>query len=222
MTAAALEVVVIGSGRSGTAWAAHRLTEAGVPCGHESVFDWHPSSDPSRRLDYPGRTPSEWEPPPTVELRAESSLAAIAHLSHLPDGCRIWHVVRDPRDVIDSWAKSGLLTDPTASPYGRFMLAHVPAIADESLNVGRAARWVAEWNLRGAAACHALGLAYERTQVEHVAPLALNRHRPIGAEPLTWTAIADAATVPTLELLGEWATLAGYRGGVAAGATVAV
>lgn len=224
MTAIDLGVVVIGSGRSGTAWAAHRLTESGVPCGHESVFDWHPSSDPSRRLDYPGRTPSEHEPPPDVELRAESSLAAIAHLAHLPARCHVWHVVRDPRDVIASWAGSGILTRPAETPYGRFMLAHVPAIDAEPLTIGRAARWVAEWNLRGAAATAALGLTYERTQVEQAAAEVVYRHRDESGirRRLTWADVDEASTDETLELLDAWAHLAGYAHRVAPGDTVAV
>lgn len=208
MTAAALSVVVIGSGRSGTAWAAHRLTESGIPCGHESVFDWHPSSDPTRRLDYPGRTPSQHEPPAGIELAAESSLAAIAHLAHVPADCRVWHVARHPLAVIDSWASGGILDDP-GTPYGRFALAHVPAIAAERSAVGRAARWVAEWNLRGRHAANALGLAYRLTRIEDEHSDPVNRHQR-STPTVTWEAVADEASIDTAEMLGEWAIAAGY------------
>lgn len=223
MTDARLEVVVIGSGRSGTAWAARRLTESGIPCGHESVFDWHPSSDPSRRLDYPGRTPSPHEPPPDVELRAESSLAAIAHLSHVPESCHVWHVARDPLAVITSWAGGGILADQRPStPYGRFVVAHVPAVAAEAHVIGRAARWVAEWNLRGAAAAEALRLPYRLTRLEDENDEPVNQHRhPRAAPPVTWEDVAEFASIDTAELVGEWATLAGYPIGVAPGDTVA-
>lgn len=210
MTAVDLRFVVIGSGRSGTAWAARQLTERGIVCGHESVFDWHPSTDPGRRLDYPGRTPSPHEPPDDeVLLEADASLAAIAHLAQLPAGCNVWHVARDPRQVIDSWAVSGILGDLTGSPYGRFIAAHVPAVAAEGDLVGRAARWVAEWNLRGRAAAQALRLPYRLDRIEDGDGDVVNRHR-IGDAGLTWETIARCSTIATAELLGEWATVAGY------------
>lgn len=219
MTDVALRFVVIGSGRSGTAWAARQLTESGIVCGHESVFDWHPSSDPSRRLDYPGRTPSPHEPPDRIALEADASLAAIAHLAQLPDGCNVWHVARDPRQVIDSWAASGILGDLPRTPYGRFIAAHVPAVAAERDLIGRAARWVAEWNLRGRAAAQALRLPYRLDRIEDGDGRLVNAHRTYDVG-LTWGGIADCSTIETAELLAEWATVAGYAIGVAPGDTV--
>lgn len=206
MTTVRLEVVVIGTGRSGTAWAARRLTAAGVTCGHESVFDWHWSSQPDRRLEYQGRVPSRHAPPDGVPLRAEASLAAIAHLAVVPVGCTVWHVVRHPLAVVASWAGSGILDD-CASPYGRFVWAHVPAVAGESTSLGRAARWVAEWNLRGAAAAQALGLPYCRTQVEGDSEV-VNRHST--ADPLSWDQALEACTPATGQLLRQWAAAARY------------
>lgn len=206
----ALEVVVIGSGRSGTAWAATALTVDGTPCGHESVFDWHPSSRPDRRLDYPGRTPSPFEPAPEVELRAESSLAAIAHLAAVPPSATVWHVAREPRATIRSWVDSGILDDP-AAPYGRFALAHVPAAAAETTPLGRAARWVAEWNLRGAAAARALGLDYRLDRLEDLAGEIVNQHGP-GRTPPVWPVLSAVCQPATFALLVEWAATAGYPG----------
>lgn len=210
MTAVDLSVVVIGSGRSGTAWAARHLTGQGVPCGHESVFDWHPSADPTRRLDYAGRTPSPHEPPAHLPLEAEASLAAIAHLAHLPEGCHVWHVARHPFDVIRSWVSSGILAVPLASPYGRFVIAHVPDVATEASPVARAARWVAEWNLRGRTAARSLGLPYTLTRLEDEGTPPVNEH-PIGSRPgMTWARVRAEATPDTVRLLTRWAATAGY------------
>lgn len=209
MTAVDLSVVVIGTGRSGTAWAARHLTGQGVPCGHESVFDWHPDSHPSRRLDYPGRTPSPHEPPAHLPLEAEASLAAIAHLAHLPEGCHVWHVARNPLAVVASWAGSGILADPLASPYGRFVLAHVPAVAWERSEVARAARWVAEWNLRGVDVARALALDYHLTRLEDEQAAKVNEHG--GSRPgVPWERIIREASTTTAAMLLKWANHAGY------------
>lgn len=210
MTLATLELVVIGTGRSGTAWAARHLTAAGVPCGHESVFDWHPSSDPGRRLDYPGRTPSPYEPAPDVVLRAESSLAAIAFLPLLPADCVVWHLTRDPLAVVASWAESGILDWPPATPYGQFMARHVPGLADEPTTIGRAARWVAEWNLRGVERCRVLGLAVARSRIEDHDADTVNPHR-LDPDPLEWATIRDAASPAAVAALERWAYVAGYQ-----------
>lgn len=202
-----LEIVVIGSGRSGTGWAARHLTAAGVACGHESVFDWHPSSHPARRLDYPGRTPSPHEPPAGIALRAESSLAAIAYLAAVPRSARVWHLARDPLRVVRSWASTPLLV--TDTPYGRFARAHVPELAAEPTLAGASARWVAAWNLRGHAAADALGLAYKLDRLEDVADDVVNRH-VADADPPTWATIERDATPETVDLLRRWADLAGY------------
>lgn len=210
MTAVALEVVVIGSGRSGTAWAAEHLTAAGVTCGHESVLDWHATSRPDRRLGYPGRTPSPHEPAPGAPLRAESSLAAIAYLAVVPPTVRVWHVAREPRSTARSWAASGILDDPTA-PYGRFALAHVPPMALEPTPLGRALRWVAEWNLRGAGAAWALDLDYRLDRLEDVAEGRVNPHGP-DAPPPGWDEIRGACRAETFEFVTWWAAIAGYPG----------
>lgn len=205
-----LRCVVIGSGRSGTAWAARHLTRRGIVCGHESVFDWHPSSQPDRRLDYDGRTPSKHEPPAGIELQADASLAAIAHLAQLPAGCSVWHLARDPLDVIASWAAGGILNEQVPStPYGRFIAAHVPEVFDEGTPVGRAARWVAAWNLRGRQAALVLGLPYRLTRIEAVsageAAVNASTHRRV-----TLGDVHAHARAETAAMLDVWRHAAGY------------
>lgn len=199
-----LSVVVIGSGRSGTGWAARHLTANGQSCGHESVFDWTPYSTPTRRLDYPGRTPSPHEAP--GELVAESSLAAIAYLGQLDASVRVWHLARDPAACVASWAHFEILDDD-ATPYGAFCRRHVPAIAEEANGLGRAARWVAEWNLRGWREAHDRP-GYRLDRLEDVAegePVNARPHPPAELDE-----VLASCSLGTARLLLSWAELAGY------------
>lgn len=199
-----LSLVVIGAGRSGTGWAARQLTESGTPCGHESVFDWHPTSDPTRRLDYPGRTPSDHEHPGPIA--AEASLAAIAYLHTLSEDVALWHIARDPAACIGSWAHSGILEDD-ASPYGAFCRAQVPTIAGEEHPLGRAAAWVGEWNLLGWHRGQRHG-RYRLERLEDIAgPERVNEH------PHPAVSLAEVLAVATplaAARLRTWARLAGY------------
>ena len=68
-----LRVVVTGTGRSGTGFAARWLTSAGIPCGHEAFFSHRGYDKALVRLDlkYP-------------ELAAESSWMAAPYLDTPP------------------------------------------------------------------------------------------------------------------------------------------
>lgn len=78
-----------GTGRCGTAYLAQLLTENGFPCSHELLFN-------------PFREIQQWEFD-TVER--ESSWCAQFWLRDLPTECTVFHVVRDPRKVYDSFMR---------------------------------------------------------------------------------------------------------------------
>jgi hypothetical protein len=83
-----LDYIVLSSGHSGTGYMARLLSSAGIPCGHESVFGINVESRP--------------------ELRADSSLFAVAHLDHpIAAGAKLIHLVRNPLKVIRSWHYAG-------------------------------------------------------------------------------------------------------------------
>jgi len=79
-------VLVTGIGRSGTKYMSSVLTESGLACGHEALFDWRTKKLPSWR----GKT-------------AESSWYATPWLSHYGDTVLKIHLVRHPLDWLSSW-----------------------------------------------------------------------------------------------------------------------
>lgn len=121
------EVVVTGTGRSGTSFAAAWLTSAGVPCGHEMFFG-------------PGGivNTDRW-----LELKAESSWLAVPWLDTHLVGVPIIHQVRHPRLVLASCLRHPPGTTPQ---YLAFLKAHCPETREygDTLNIA-AARWV-YWN----------------------------------------------------------------------------
>jgi len=108
-----LKYLVTGTGRCGTVYMARLLTLAGIPCGHESIFDWKGITWAKRRLA--GEVPLElssistirlengrWSPEPEwltdVEaIEAESSYMAAPFLeeSFLSE-TKVIHLVRHP------------------------------------------------------------------------------------------------------------------------------
>ncbi len=126
-----LELLVVGTGRSGTQRAARLLTKAGFPCGHERVF-----------------TPDGYRPP---EVPGESSWLAVPHLEHygpLPRGVVLTY--RQPELVVGSFLGIELFTDPRKRHFLDYPLDHVPGL-DEALAAGgpmaAAQHWYRWFNL---------------------------------------------------------------------------
>jgi len=132
-------VVVTGTGRSGTGFAAQWLTSAGVPCGHEQFFTITGYDGALQRMRrYP-------------EFVAESSWMAVPWLDRpqLAEAAVI-HQVRHPKKVAESCMRHPPGTTP---PYLEYLEAHCPEVAryDDDLNKA-VARWV-YWNRRIEDAC---------------------------------------------------------------------
>ena len=127
-------VVVTGTGRSGTGFAAQWLTSAGLPCGHEAFFSV---------LGWEGAQPQMRRRP---ELVAESSWLAVPWLDKPPlREALLVHQVRHPRRVIESCLRHPPGTTPA---YLEYLERHCPHVArfHDDLNKA-AARWV-YWNQR--------------------------------------------------------------------------
>jgi hypothetical protein len=127
-----LAVVVTGTGRSGTGYAAQWLTSAGIPCGHETFFYFRGLEGAATRLRrYP-------------ELVAEASWMAAPYLEcpQLKDALVV-HQVRHPKSVIESCVRHPPGTTPA---YLAFLEHHCPEVAvwPDTLNKA-AARWI-HWN----------------------------------------------------------------------------
>ena len=115
-----LKYIVTGTGRSGTVFMAKFLTDLGIPCGHESIFNQEPFNQslvklyiPQKRTlsfcsthDFKNETSTEkWvDPSKTI---AESSYMAAPYL-HLPEliQTKVIHIIRSPLKVISSFIKS--------------------------------------------------------------------------------------------------------------------
>lgn len=117
-----LKFIVTGCGRSGTVYMARLLTQLGIPCGHESIFDYQPKNiileklrNPELRKlskcsmhDFTGEVPielSEWVKP--TETVAESSYMVLPYLTTKEiQEVPIIHIVREPLKVIGSFVYS--------------------------------------------------------------------------------------------------------------------
>jgi hypothetical protein len=106
-----LDVLVTGTGRSGTVYMAKVLTAAGVPCGHESMFTPEPAAMVKERWqgDAPPRLSQRSQDASTADwvdvgtLRADASYMAVPYLAELPTTISLIHTVRHPLLVISSF-----------------------------------------------------------------------------------------------------------------------
>jgi len=121
-----LKFIITGTGRSGTVYMARVLTDLGIPCGHESIFNHDQEKKIIQR--FYGFIP------PTIskcsenfgwlDLRsivADSSYMAVPYLNY-EDICDIpiIHVVRNPLSVISSFVQDlGYFCDKKDNEYNK-------------------------------------------------------------------------------------------------------
>jgi hypothetical protein len=115
-----LDYLITGTGRCGTVYCAKYLSAAGIPCGHEAIFDYKgltaalsrlngtepvTLSDASQMRVYPDGTITRLKAyVDASQLRAESSYLAAPYLQHdCLKNTQIVHVVRHPIAVIQSF-----------------------------------------------------------------------------------------------------------------------
>jgi hypothetical protein len=127
-----LELILTGSGRCGTGFAAQWLSSAGVHCGHETFFSY-------RGLDAAVEKLSRFK-----GFMADSSWLAAPYLDNaLLVGIPIVHITRHPSKVIASWIRIHPQSTP---PYWRYVVEYCPEVDElpEGPTQG-AARYVL-WN----------------------------------------------------------------------------
>lgn len=100
-------VLVTGIGRSGTGYMAKLLTEAGLPCGHEAIYDSGTQYEP------------KWE-----QAQAESSWFATPWLDTVPDKTFVLQVVRHPVKWLSSWVHTVWSKDRLLSPPIKYITRH--------------------------------------------------------------------------------------------------
>ena len=126
-----LDLVVTGTGRSGTGFASRWLISIGIPAGHELFFSYQGLRQAQRLLAARHH-----------EVVAECSWLAAPHLSSAPlQDALIVHQVRHPKKVIESCMRA------EAHPnYSFFLERHLPLVRGYRGALNKAAcRWV-HWN----------------------------------------------------------------------------
>jgi hypothetical protein len=128
-----LEIVVTGTGRSGTGYAAKWLSSIGIWCGHEAFFDYNGLKGALRRL----RLRHE-------RLIGDSAWQAAPHLSSQPlKDALIIHQVRHPKRVAESCMRQPPGTTPQ---YLNYLERHLPRSREYETDLDKAiCRWI-YWN----------------------------------------------------------------------------
>jgi hypothetical protein len=147
---------------------AKALTESGIPCGHESIFD-HRGIEQAIKVcegkDEAGLSfcstrryvDGKWcEDAPYVnskEIQAESSYMAAPFLTHqLLKETPIIHLVRHPNKVVDSFVnhvgnfKNSYPSGEYTSIYEEFIYKYVPELTETLSPFDRAALYYVRWN----------------------------------------------------------------------------
>ncbi len=192
-----LRFVVVGSGRSGTAYAAAVFCRLGIPCGHEAVFGWGHPPDP--------------------RLLGDSSFCAAPFLGWFSGV--VFHQVRHPLAVLQSVVATGFFHDPGPYvPHLALVERFLPDLGRATTPIEKAIRFVLGWNLMCEPHAHL------RWQVETLAPSTLRAAARLLGEERSLDQCADAlAAVPTdlnrLETRGLRRVVLGWEDLPAAGST---
>ena len=159
-----MKYIVTGTGRCGTVYAAKFLTSLGIPCGHETIFNWQGLEFAKKRLnkEYPRHLSGaskttfnfgnpvhgdDWVDVDVIE--AESSYMAAPYLdSDILKDVKIIHFVRHPSRVINSFCNFlGYFSKSSfTNIYERFIYSKFPVLQHEMSQYDRAALYYILWN----------------------------------------------------------------------------
>jgi len=164
-----LSYIVSGTGRCGTVFMAKYLSHLGIPCGHESIFDYSGLDVALKRLTNPKERvisycsvnrvvkPSVWEglanfvvPKNTV---AESSYMATPYLHYLPNVPLI-HIYRNGLKVISSFIgdldyfkyKNWQNNDENSIHWQKQIYNTLPELKNIKTQIERACYYYVKWN----------------------------------------------------------------------------
>jgi hypothetical protein len=116
--------VVVGTGRSGTRYAARLFTELDIPCGHEAAF----------ALEAIGRP-----------LVGDASFGIVAFLARFAG--IVFHQVRHPLAVLRSMLATDFFNSPGQyTPYYRLLQATLPRLERRGTPVRKAMYYIVAWN----------------------------------------------------------------------------
>jgi hypothetical protein len=164
-----LKYIVVGTGRSGTVYYARLLTSLGIPCGHESFFDYEGievallrltgkipltlSACSQLKFDGVRHNPITPYIAELNELVAESSYMAVPYLHHeCLKETNVIHVVRHPVNVVNSFVNHlNYFHKPSTCLYPNplyecFIYRTLPELHNYSSPFERAAMYYVLWN----------------------------------------------------------------------------
>ena len=160
-----LKYIITGTGRCGTVYMAKMLTSIGIPCGHESIFDWEgivaarERINNERPLEVSFVSKNTKEGTEFVEqadwldlsqIEAESSYLSAPYLkSPIISEAKIIHVVRHPVKVINSFVNylSYFKAPEPFTKYEATIYQILPELTNPELNpFERAALYYIRWN----------------------------------------------------------------------------
>jgi len=142
-----LNFIITGTGRCGTLNMAHNLTQIGIHCGHESIFNTKGTMDWPETSLLSTLQGDAWFDP--SQLQADSSYMAAPFLQNF-EATKI-HLIRNPLQVISSFVKNleyfqTPIKRPDQTHFEEFILHHCPSIATLSTALERACKYYLEWN----------------------------------------------------------------------------
>ena len=123
-------LIVTGTGRCGTGYAAHWLSSAGLQTGHEALFMF-------RGIDAAMKRAAMFR-----QFKADSSWMAAPYLDHpFLESVPVVHQMRSPKQVIESWVRKS--TAEHTPRYWQFVTAHAPEVGEQEREIDQfAARYV--------------------------------------------------------------------------------
>jgi hypothetical protein len=126
------KIVLTGTGRCGTKWAAKVLTYAGVKCGHEFP---HGSSGPKGKILNTQQADSSWLLAPYLQTSP-----------YINKHTQIIHLTRHPEKVISSFWNIGFFGGLHNTAYYDFAIKWCPEILKEKDEISKIVRWYIFWN----------------------------------------------------------------------------
>lgn len=149
-----LKFIVTGTGRCGTVYAAKLLTELGIPCGHESIFNEN-GINKEPKLSYcsthsilENKKLESWVD--TNQIIADSSYLAVPFLQNSEiKNIPIIHIIRNPLKVISSFVQSLNYFNnesPGNDPWQNVIYNTLPELSGISTQIEKACYFYVNWN----------------------------------------------------------------------------
>ena len=152
-----MEILITGTGRCGTVYAARLLNSCGVNCGHESIFNiggleearflWNNKN----HINISDISKDEmWIKPSDIQkIQADSSYMAAPFLEcDLLRNAKIIHLIRNPMLIVSSFVKDFhyFQSSSPSNVYEEFIYQHVPDLKEEMHPIKRTTLYVSLWN----------------------------------------------------------------------------